>query len=220
VFSGDGLGSNGFGLLPNKVSQADFGNSPLDIKHRFAGFFSYDIPTGKSGPTFYKALAGGFRLNGLGFWQAGAPFTVTDATTQANGLARINLPTITADKPNVVGPFSSGGPLTRFFNTAAFAGQPIGTAGNESRNQIFGPHLRRGDLSLFKTIPVREGVKLELRAECFNFTNTPNFAQPNAVIAAYGANGVPLTTNGLGSITSTAYGYSGRQFQFAGRFSF
>lgn len=220
VFSGDGLGSNGFGLQPFKVGTADYGNSPLDLKQRFAGFFSYDIPTGKSGSAFYKALTGGFRLNGLGFWQTGSPFTVTDSTTQANGLARINLPTITADKPNVVSSFNSGGPLSQFFNTSAFAGQLIGTPGNEGRNQVFGPHLRRGDLSLFKTIPVREGLNLELRAECFNFTNTPNFAQPNAVIAAYGPTGAPLTTNGFGSITSTAYGYSGRQFQFAGRFSF
>ena len=227
VFSGDGLGSNGFGLQPFNVGKADFGNSPLDIKHRFAGFFSYDIPTGKSGSNFYKAVAGGFRLNGLGFWQYGAPFTVTDATTQGpSAVARVNLPTITADKPNVVGPYNTGGGLNNFFNTSAFAGQPIGTFGNEGRNQLFGPHLRRGDLSLFKTIPVREGVKLELRAECFNFTNTPNFAQPNAVISGYSPStgaqptGAPTVTNGFGTITQTAFGYSGRQFQFAGRFNF
>ena len=125
---------------------------------------------------------------------------------------------------------NSGGPLNRFFNTAAFAPQAIGTLGNESRNQVFGPHLRRGDLSLFKTIPVREGPKLEVRAECFNFTNTPNFALPSAVITAYDSAGVPLNavpraiannaTSPFGSITSTAFGYSGRQFQFAGRFNF
>ncbi len=232
VFSGDGLGStsNGFGLQPFNVGRADYGNSPLDIAQRFAGFFSYDIPTGKAGSTLYKAFAGGFRLNGLGFWQTGTPFTVTDATTQANGLARVNLPTITGDKPNVVGSYNSGGPLNQFFNTAAFAPQAIGTLGNESRNQVFGPHLRRGDLSLFKTISVREGLKLELRAECFNFTNTPNFALPSAVITAYDSAGVPLNaipraiannaTSPFGSITSTAFGYSGRQFQFAGRFNF
>ena len=210
-----------FGLQPNKVGTADYGNSPLDIAQRFAGFFSYDIPIGKSGSAFYKAFAGGFRLNGLGFWQTGAPFTVTDATTQGPAsVARINLPTITGDKPNVIGSITTGGPLNQFFNTNAFAGQPIGTAGNEARNSIFGPHLRRGDLSLFKTIPVREGVKLELRAECFNFTNTPNFAQPNSIIAGFTATGAPQTTNGFGSITGTAFGYSGRQFQFAGRFNF
>ncbi len=226
VFSGDNLGSNGFGLQPFNVGRADYGNSPLDIKQRFAGFFSYDIPIGKSGSGLYKAFASGFRLNGLGFWQYGAPFTVTDSTTQANGLARINLTTITADKPNVVGAYNTGGGLSHFFNTSAFAGQTIGTPGNEARNQLFGPHLRRGDLSLFKTIPVREGVKLELRAECFNFTNTPNFAQPNAVISGYGAptsaqpTGAPTVANGFGSITQTAFGYSGRQFQFAGRLNF
>ncbi len=146
---------------------------------------------------------------------------MTDSTTQANGLARVNLPTITSDKPNVVGQVNTGGgSLTQFFNTSAFAAQPIGTLGSEARNQVFGPHLRRGDLSLFKTVPVREGVKLELRAECFNFTNTPNFAQPNAIISAYGTTGVPSTANGFGTITSTAFGFSGRQYQFAGRFVF
>ena len=221
VFSGDGLGSNGFGLQPFNVGRADYGNSPLDIKQRFAGFFSYDIPSLKSGSSFSRALTGGFRLNGVGFWQSGAPFTVTDASTQGpSSVARINLPTVTADKPNVVGPLTNGGPLSQFFNINAFAGQPIGTAGNEGRNQVFGPDLRRGDLSLFKTIPVRERLKLELRAECFNFTNTPNFAQPNAVIAGFGQTGAPVTSNGFGSITSTAFGYSGRQYQFAGRFSF
>ncbi len=219
VFSGDGLGSNGFGLQPFNSNTVDYGNSPLDIKQRFAGFFSYDIPTGRTGSSLYKAFAGGFRLNGLGFWQSGAPFTVLDATTQLNGLARINLPTVTADRPNLVGPINSGGSLSQFFNTAAFAPQPIGTPGTEGRNQVFGPRLRRGDLSLFKTIPVREGLKLELRAECFNFTNTPNFAQPNATITAYSGT-MPLTTNGFGSITSTAFGFSGRQYQFAGRFVF
>ncbi len=229
VFSGDGIGSNGFGLQPFNISTADYGNSPLDIKQRVAGFFSYDIPTGKSGSSLYRAVAGGFKFNGLGFWQVGQPFTVTDSTTLANGLATINLPTVTADKPNVVGPLTSGGSFTQFFNVAAFARQPVGTAGNERRNQVFGPNLRRGDLSLFKTIPVREGLKLDLRAECFNFTNTPTFAQPNSVITAYGPNGVPLTgtpnavsglTAPFGTISNTAYGFAGRQFQFAARFSF
>ena len=222
VFSGDGLGSNGFGLQPFKVGTRRLRQFPA--RHRSSALPVFSATTSQpvsQARTLYKAVTSGFRLNGLGFWQTGAPFTVTDATTQANGLARINLTTITADKPNVVAHANvGGGSLTQFFNTSAFAAQPIGTPGNEARNQVYGPHLRRGDLSLFKTVPIREGVNLELRAECFNFTNTPNFAQPNAVISAYGSTGVPLTTNGFGTITSTAYGYSGRQFQFAGRFTF
>ena len=143
---------------------------------------------------------------------------------QANGLATINMPTVTVDRPNQGGPPTPGGPLSQFFNTSSFVQQPIGTAGNERRNQLFGPHLRRGDLSLFKTVHLREGVQLELRAECFNFTNTPNFAKPNTIIAQYntapGGGNVATNAGGFGSITSTVFGYSGRQFQFAGRFSF
>ena len=192
---------------------------------------------GRSGSRLYKAALGGFRFNGLGFWQTGSAFTVTSGVTQGcptsvpcpnSGLATINLPFITIDRPNVVGTATKTGAIasgSSFFNIGAFAQQPYGTAGNEKRNQLFGPDLRRGDVSLFKTIPIREGVQLELRAECINFTNTPNFARPASTIAAYApTNGAGLNVasgaGGFGNVNSTLAGYSGRQLQFAGRFSF
>ena len=227
-YDGDGLVTTVFGLQPNKVSTYDYGNSPLDLKSRFAGFFSYDLPFGHTGPSFYRNIAGGLRLNGLGFWQTGSPFSVISSVTQpSNGLATINLPTVTSDKPNVVAPIRTNGSLTQFFSIGSFAQQPLGTAGNEGRNQLFGPHQRRGDLSIFKTISLPDAVQLELRAECFNFTNTPNFATPNSTITGYApstnsAAGGSLATaaGGFGTITGTVFGFTGRQFQFAARFSF
>ena len=226
-YDGDGLVTTVFGLEPGNVGTYDYGNSPLDLQSRFAGFFSYDLPFGQTGSRLYRNIAGGLRLNGLGFWQTGSPFTVISSVTQPNGLATINLPTVTSDKPNVVAPIQTNGSLNQFFSIGSFAQQPLGTAGDERRNQVFGPDLRRGDLSLFKTIPLPENVQLELRAECFNFTNTPNFAPPNSTITAYApsanaAAGGSLATNsgGFGTITNTVFGYSGRQFQFAARLSF
>ncbi len=225
-YDGDGLVTTVFGLQPRNVSTVDYGNSPLDLQSRFAGFFSYDLPIGRTGPLLYRAVVGGLRLNGLGFWQTGSPFTVISSVTQANGLATINLPTVTSDKPNVVAPIRTNGSLSQFFSIGSFAQQAVGTAGNERRNQVFGPDLRRGDLSIFKTIPLPENVRLELRAECFDFTNTPNFAAPNNTITAYAGNtnaaggNVATATGGFGSITGTVFGYPGRQFQFAARFSF
>ena len=228
TFSGDGSAFAGFGLLPSQISTYDHGNSPLDLKDRFAGFFNYDLPFGSSGSRVYKAAVGGLRLNGLGFWQTGSPFTVVSAATLPDSLATINLPTVTTDKPNVVAKIVTTGavaPGSTYFNLNAFAQQTYGTAGNESRGALFGPRLRRGDLSLFKTIHTRASQELELRAECINITNTPNFAKPNFTIAAYAGSvaaggAVPTTAGGFGTITNTAFGYSGRQFQFAARYSF
>ena len=228
IFDGDGsVTMAGFGLAPSKISTNDYGNSPIDLSSRIAGFFSYDLPFGKGGSHLYKAVAGGFRFNGIGFWQTGTPFTVTSSVVGANSLATSNLPNVTYDKPNLVGSPVGNKSLSQFFNTSAFVQQAAGTLGNERRNQVFGPNLRRGDLSLFKVIPLHDTRQLELRAECLNFTNTPNFAQPNRTISSYGtianaaAGGAPATTaGGFGSITNTVFNYSGRQFQFAARFSF
>ena len=62
-----------------------------------------------------------------------------------------------------------------FFNTAAFAPQPLGTIGNTQRNSLFGPHFRHVDLSLFKNFPVTERVNMQFRVETYNISNTPNF---------------------------------------------
>ncbi len=226
-YDGDGLVTTVYGLQPQLTGTYDYGNSPLDVQSRFAGFFSYDLPIGLSGPRAYRAVAGGLRLNGLGFWQTGSPFTVISSVTQANGLATINLPTVTSDKPNVVAPIRTNGSLNQFFSIGSFAQQAVGTAGNERRNQVLGPDLRRGDLSVFKTIALPEKGSLELRAECFNFTNTPNFAAPNSTITSYtqsanpaAGGGVATAAGGFGAINSTVFGFSGRQYQFAARFSF
>ncbi len=59
-------------------------------------------------------VAGGLRLNGLGFWQTGSTFTVLSSVTQTNGLATINLPTITVDRPNLAAPIKTSGSLNQF----------------------------------------------------------------------------------------------------------
>lgn len=81
----------------------------------------------------------------------------------------------------------------RFFNTSAFATTPQFAIGNASRNPVRGPAYRDLDLALVKHTKLTERTHMELRAEMFDVTNTPAFAQPD------GSFGTPA----FGSITST-----------------
>ena len=70
--------------------------------------------------------------------------------------------------------------------------QPQYTYGNSGRNILFGPGVKNLDLSLSKSFSITERMRLQFRAESFNFTNTPAFGQPGATL-----NGL-----GVGQITS------------------
>lgn len=220
-------GDVGTGLVPSNP-RYDYGNSALDMRDRVAGTFTYQFPLGTSGSSLYRAIASRWQVNGLGFWQTGGPLSVIASSTQ-NGRAQINLVGITADRPNYVasaGAYSASKTISTWLNPAAFVKQPLGTAGNEGRNQFRGPHLRRGDLSLIKDVPIHEQLAAQFRVECFNISNTPNFSNPNATIAAYSAtpdtngNYEATSAGGFGTITTTATGYSGRQLQFALKLQF
>ena len=219
-------GDGAYGLQPALESTYDYGNSDLDVRHHIGATANYAIPS-HGDSRLERAALSGWQLNSLVYWQTGLPFAITDTVTQ-NGVAYINLPTVTEDRPDRIGNpnASNPSPTTGYLNPAAFARQQLGTAGDAGRNFMFGPHQRRADLSLFRSFSLERTMALELRAECFNLSNTPNFAQPNGNISAYSstpdATGRYEATDagGFGTITSTAPGTSGRQFQFAAKLTF
>ena len=71
---------------------------------------------------------------------------------------------------------------------------------------ITGPGLANVDLSIVRTFPVRESIKIQFRVELFDLFNTPVFNNPALVADA----------PGFGTITSTTTtGTASRQSQFA-----
>jgi hypothetical protein len=70
-------------------------------------------------------------------------------------------------------------------NPAAFANPPVATALGQNAAlggmgmQVRGPGFHRADLSIFKDFQTSERTHLEFRAEFFNLTNTPQFANPS-----------------------------------------
>jgi hypothetical protein len=59
-----------------------------------------------------------------------------------------------------------------------------GQFGNEGRNVVRGPGIANVDLSLLKTVPLAERMRLQFRAECFNIANHANFGLPDNDIAS------------------------------------
>ncbi len=196
--------SNSYALITNNP-RYDYGNSPVDVRHRFAGSLIYDLPFAKSKNDLMGRVLGGWETALLGFWQTGLPFTVVD------GSPAINLPGITSDRPNQTHSAGLSNPsINKWFDTSVFERQTVGTAGNEASDSVYGPRLRSVDMSLLKDIALSEQMKFQFRAEFFNVLNVPNFGQP--------ANG--MTTPQFGVISSTAGNMTPRQMQFALKFLF
>ena len=76
----------------------------------------------------------------------------------------------------------------QWFNGGAFAQPARGTFGTSGRNILDGPGEATMNLSLFRSISIREGIKLQLRGEFFNALNKVNFGLPNSQVgnASYG----------------------------------
>ena len=212
-------------VLPYNRSY-DWGNSDIGIKNRFSFRANYELPFGKSGSRMKKLAIGGWQANTLAFWQSGIPFSVIDTVTPVpSNVSSL----VSADRPNVIAGVSyvpSNQNYLNWINAAAFTPQAVGTAGNEARDQLYGPHQRDIDFSLFKDFQLKERMKLQLRAEVYNLTNTENFGQPNVNIGkwtatvpgfntgAVGASPV-LGQGGWGQITASNAAMNPRQFQFA-----
>ncbi|WP_419804927.1 carboxypeptidase regulatory-like domain-containing protein [Terriglobus sp.] len=134
---------------------------------------------------------GGWQVNGIFTMQSGMPVTVTQATNNNSSLG------VSLQRPNRVGKPDLAPPdrtPARFFNTAAFATAPQFTFGNASRNAVRGPAYRDLDLALVKNTRFGEKFTAEFRAELFDVTNTPAFAQPNGSFGSAAFGSITATT--------------------------
>jgi hypothetical protein len=184
--------------------QRDFsqnrGLSTFDRKHRLVSSVIWQLPTIKNSSPYLRAALNDWEVSGVLTLQSGMPLTITDTGAgriygRTNSRAQF-APGFTSQNTALSGPVTHR--LDRFFNTDAFTTAPAigkdgGTGyGNSGRGILRGPDQRNLDLALvrrFKLNPLGEAGNLEFRAEAFNFTNTPNFANPGtnrAVPASFG----------------------------------
>ena len=66
----------------------------------------------------------------------------------------------------------------------AFAANPVGTFGNSARNALQGPGAVNVDVTLSRSFPIHERIRLEVRFEAFNVINRANFDNPTSGLSS------------------------------------
>jgi hypothetical protein len=172
--------------LPGFGLQGDYGYCDADAPQIFHFSGTYTLPVGNGQHFLGKnsgvlnQVIGGWRLNWIMTLEDGMPFTIgcPIATTSDYGCYADEVP-----GQNVyAGPHN----VNQWLNPAAFANPPVATTIGQTDfsplggfpTPVHGPGEHRIDFSIFKEFPFSENKRLQFRAEIFNLTNTPWFANP------------------------------------------
>jgi hypothetical protein len=204
------------------------GLAGYDRTHNLQLFGFWELPFGRgkqfASEGLVSKLVGGFQVGGVLSATSGTPINIIQGaggnlnaggSGQMPDLVKSNVQ-IFDDNLKGGGALAGANPAAyQYFDRSAFAvvdipaGQPqrFGTAG---RNIIRGPGFFNLDMSVFRTIPITEGINMQFRAEALNALNHPNFGNPGADISTQGS---------FGFITGTV-GQASRIFRLGARVSF
>jgi len=209
-------------IIPGLGIQYDYSRSQYDIPHLFHFSGGYELPIGK-GHSFLghstgvaNQLASGWSTNFIVTLQSGYPFNIgchgpqTHASNDGLNCNALIVPGVNM----YAGPHN----VNQWMNAAAFANAPVATAAGQNAalggmgTQVRGPGYHRMDFSVFKDFRTSERTRLQFRAEFFNLTNTPQFANPS---------NTDFTSKYFGQITGLVDGANDpREIQFALKFYF
>ena len=230
VFATSGGSSRSQDIL-NQSS--DRGLSAFDRRHRFTLAYLYELPyvhdRSNTFMTVLNAITSGWQTSGILTFSTGAPETIHDGLD-------INGDGFNNDRPNLGNPsapfnstgfdgsiFGLSGPgvyfpvVTCFFtndpcnpqatNTFHFL-IPASGNGNVGRNTFVSPGFQTWNLSVQKTVKMKERYNFILRGEFYNAFNHPNLGIPNLQVVSTTFGNTARTING------------GRTVVLWGKFSF
>ena len=200
-------------------------SSAPDVPQNFVGSLVYELPFGRgrqwmpNAPYAVDTLLGGWQLSGIVKIQHGFPLVVTNGGANNGGLNsgftnRANFNSAVCGSSAGIFNQSNTASSTKgrlWFDTSCFSNGTTPTLGNAVAGNAWGPGYRNFDLSLSKTIRIREEMGLKLRLDAFNAFNTPHFSNPNTTCCT-------ANNSAFGVITGTQT--PPRQLQIGANFSF
>jgi len=210
-----GLTWNWAPMLPRNRAVAGF-----DRTHNLQLYGNYELPFGHgkkyASSGFASRLAGGWQTNWILSRTSGTPFNVGTSGTSVNAPGNTQTADQILPEVAILGGHGVGQP---YFDPNAFAPVTAVRFGSTGRNLLRGPGVFNLDGSLFRNFRMTERFTLQMRAEAFGVTNTPQFNNPGATASSLTRNpdGTIRALNGFTEITGAG---GERQFRFAARITF
>jgi hypothetical protein len=133
-------------------------------------------------------------LNAIASFQTGVPLKISNGGNNTNLGSPGQRPNNNGKSGKLAEPT-----MDRYFDTSVFSQAPNFTFGNTSRTSpdLRTPSQNNLDASVFKRFRATERATFEFRAEAFNATNHPTWANPGVDVTNVGSFGV--ITNKTGS---------------------
>ena len=175
--------------------------SPFDIAQRLVLTASYDLPfrnpPGQKSAGLLRAAIANWRTAAVITAQTGLPFTPQLAINSLND-GGFQLPDRLGSGALPAGQRS----YLQWFNTSlnpadpnrAFAVPALYQYGNSGFDILRGPGMTTADVSLARSFPLRERLRLDTRIEVFNSLNQTNLALPNRILGVESAGAISHTS--------------------------
>jgi hypothetical protein len=213
-------GENGGTISDQYNPGLDYGNVSFSRKHRFLATFLYELPIGKgkllgrNANRLLDRVIGGWELAGVVVAQSGPYMTILAGNDPAgNGFPEL-VGDGRADTVQGISPYA-GQSLNQWINSAAYAtpANNIGRFGNSLVGAVTGPGTQAVSLSLFKTIPITERIRMQIGASAANAFNHANYDVPG---------NLTLGTSGFAQIGNlqSSEGAGPRALQLSARINF
>lgn len=179
LFNGRGVTN---GPTDTMNTMADYGPADFDMKHRFVGTFSYELPIFRQNRYF-----GGWNVNTIISLQSGVPFSPYHSSLDLNQDGRrTDRIVYTGSGSPMDSVFDSGSPADGYFDEDMWEPYTCPASVNggdwcnspQTRGSITGPGYKNVDFSIQKKFKITEEVTFSLMGNFFNFFNHTNFDVP------------------------------------------